>query len=95
MSEEGGRTSKGSPSLGIPAYDEEGADVGRFTQGLHQACERIYAFGYELHMDVADGGVPTSCLVSSVSLHNSQAAIPLVTVTQQRVTNCYDLTDSA
>lgn len=51
--------------------------------------------GYTLHMDVADGGVPISCLVSSASLHDSQAAIPLATMTQQRVTNCYDLMDSA
>ena len=33
--------------------------------------------GYKLHMDVADGGVPISCLVSSASLHDSQAAIPV------------------
>ena len=51
--------------------------------------------GYKLHMDVADGGVPISCLVSSASLHDSQAAIPLATMTDQRVDNCYDLMDSA
>lgn len=46
-------------------------------------------------MVVADGGVPISCLVSFASLHDSQAAIPLATMTQQRVTNCYNLMDSA
>ncbi len=51
--------------------------------------------GYKLHMDVANGGVPISCVVSSASLHDSQAAIPLATMTQQRVANCYDLMDSA
>lgn len=51
--------------------------------------------GYKLHMDVADGGVPISCLVTSASLHDSQAAIPLSTMTVQRVDHCYDLMDSA
>ena len=51
--------------------------------------------GYKLHMDVADGGVPISCLVTSASLHDSQAALPLANMTQQRVTYCYDLMDSA
>ena len=44
---------------------------------------------------MADGEVPISCLVSSASLHDSQATIPLATITQRRVTNCYDLMDSA
>lgn len=51
--------------------------------------------GYKLHMDVADGGIPISCIVSSASLHDSQAAIPLMTKTAQRVRNLYDLMDSA
>ena len=46
-------------------------------------------------MDVADGGIPISCLVSSASLHDSQAAIPLMTVTAQRVQHLYELMDSA
>jgi hypothetical protein len=51
--------------------------------------------GYKLHLDVADGDIPISCLMTSASLHDSQAAIPLATITAQRVTNCYDLMDSA
>ena len=51
--------------------------------------------GYKLHMDVADGGIPISCIVSSASLHDSQAAIPLATMTAARVRNLYDLMDSA
>ncbi|MDE2956526.1 MAG: transposase [Bacteroidota bacterium] len=38
---------------------------------------------------------PISCLVSSASLHDSQAAIPLMTMTARRVWNLYDLMDSA
>jgi hypothetical protein len=51
--------------------------------------------GYKLHIDVADGDIPVTGLLTSASLHDSQAAIPLAAMTAQRVTNCYDLMDSA
>lgn len=51
--------------------------------------------GYKLHFDVADGGIPVSCLLTSASMHDSQAAIPLAEMTHLRVTNCYDLMDAA
>ena len=51
--------------------------------------------GCKLHVDAADGVVPLSCILTSASLHDSQAAIPLATLTAARVTNLYDLMDSA
>ena len=51
--------------------------------------------GYKLHIDAADGKIPISCILTSASLHDSQAAIPLALTTAQRVTNLYDLSDSA
>src|SRR5580693_2288886 len=51
--------------------------------------------GYKLHLDVADGDIPISAIVTSASLHDSQAAIPLATMTASRVINLYDLMDSA
>lgn len=51
--------------------------------------------GYKLHVDVADGGIPISCVLTSASTHDSQVAIPLATMTAQRTTNLYDLMDSA
>ncbi len=51
--------------------------------------------GYKLHLDVADGQIPVSCLLTSASLHDSQVAIPLATMTAKRTTNLYDLMDSA
>jgi len=51
--------------------------------------------GYKLHLDVADGSIPISCLLTSASLHDSQAAIPLATMTAARLTSLYDLMDSA
>ncbi len=54
-----------------------------------------YWVGYKLHLDVADGGIPISCILTSASLHDSQVALPLATLTAQRVSNCYDLMDAA
>jgi len=51
--------------------------------------------GYKLHLDVADGHIPVTPLLTSASLHDSQAAIPLATITSERVTYLYDLMDSA
>jgi len=54
-----------------------------------------YWRGYKLHLDVADGQIPVSALLTSASVHDSQAAIPLMTLTSQRVEYLYDLMDSA
>jgi len=51
--------------------------------------------GYKLHIDAADGGIPVSCLLTSASLHDSQAAIPLAEITHGRVDSLYDMMDSA
>jgi hypothetical protein len=51
--------------------------------------------GYKLHLDVADGQIPISAVLTSASLHDSQVAMPLMKMTAQRVTNLYDLADSA
>jgi hypothetical protein len=51
--------------------------------------------GYKLHIDTADGDIPVACLLTSASLHDSQVAIPLAQITAQRLTNLYDLMDSA
>ena len=51
--------------------------------------------GYKLHLDVADGDVPVSALLSTASLHDSQAGIPLAQMSAGRVHSLYDLMDSA
>src|SRR5215467_3364891 len=51
--------------------------------------------GYKLHLDVADGDIPISAVLTSASLHDSQVAIPLATMSTQRVTYLYELMDSA
>lgn len=51
--------------------------------------------GFKLHLDVNDFGVPLSALLTSASVHDSQAAIPLMKLTSSKVTYCYDLMDAA
>ena len=55
----------------------------------------MYWTGYKLHLDTIDGGIPVSAIVTSASVHDSQVAIPLATLTAGRITNLYDLMDSA
>jgi transposase len=50
--------------------------------------------GYKLHIDTADGGIPISAILTSASVHDSQVAIPLATLTDQRVVSLYDLMDA-
>jgi hypothetical protein len=51
--------------------------------------------GYKLHLDVIDGDIPVSALLTSASVHDSQAAIPLAQQTAERVRSLYDLMDCA
>lgn len=69
---------------------ECGLGVKTSSQG-HQNYWR----GYKLHLDVADGQVPVSAILTSASVHDSQVAIPLMTMTAARVTHLYELMDSA
>jgi hypothetical protein len=54
-----------------------------------------YWRGYKLHLDVADGQIPITALLTGACVHDSQVAVPLMTATSQRVTYLYDLMDAA
>ena len=54
-----------------------------------------YWRGYKLHVDVADGQIPISALLTGANVHDSQVAIPLMTMSTERVTYLYELMDSA
>ena len=54
-----------------------------------------YWRGYKLHRDVADGQIPISALLTAAHVHDSQVAIPLMTLSTGRVTYLYELMDSA
>ena len=51
--------------------------------------------GYKLHLDTADCGVPISVLLTSASVHDSRAAVPLSLMSDDRVTSLYDVMDAA
>lgn len=101
-----GRPKKGSqalPSRRLPRQRRQ--QLGDMLAELPRHCSlgvksasdgnQRYWRGYKLHIDVADGQIPISCLLTAASLHDSQVAIPLATMTAQRVTSLYDLMDSA
>lgn len=71
----------------LPAY----CNIGR----KNSSSGHMYAWiGYKLHLAVDDNGVPLAAMISSASMNDTQAAIPLAIMTAQRVTNLYDLMDS-
>ena len=51
--------------------------------------------GSKNQIDVACGQIPVSCVLTSASVHDSQVAIPLMTMTSARVAYLYDLMDAA
>lgn len=51
--------------------------------------------GYKLHAAVDDNAIPIAAIVTSASLNDSEAAIPLAEICNRNVTNFYDLMDSA
>lgn len=57
--------------------------------------QQSYWRGYKLHLDIADGQIPISALITGANVHDSQVAIPLATMSSQRVTYCYELMDAA
>jgi hypothetical protein len=72
----------------LPALCDHGCK--RNAQGFTESW-----IGYKLHLDVADGDIPISAILTSASLHDSQGAIPLAQQTQELVDYCYDLMDAA
>ena len=54
-----------------------------------------YWKGYKLHLDVTDSGIPVSAIVTGANVHDSQVAIPLERMTDERITHLYSLMDSA
>jgi Transposase DDE domain/Transposase domain (DUF772) len=56
----------------------------------------IHWIGYKLHLDSVDGDIPVSAILTSASVHDSQVAIPLGTMTKEHILfSCYDLMDAA
>jgi hypothetical protein len=50
--------------------------------------------GYKLHCDTIDGDIPVAALLTSASMNDMLAAIPLMALSAQRVRSLYDLMDA-
>ena len=82
-----------------------GMDLVDMINELPKACDvgtkknskgyKVSWTGYKLHLDVADGGIPISVVLTSASTHDSQVAIPLAKMSSERIINLYDVMDSA
>lgn len=82
----------------------EGMSLAAMLQDLPRACDvgskrDAQGFtkswiGYKLHLDVSDGMIPIAAILTSASVHDSQVAIPLATLSAQRIVNLYDLMDA-
>lgn len=103
-----GRPKKGEVRVKVQSRIEKQADgmsLPEMLEDLPKACDdgtkknskgyKTSGTGYKLHIDAADGGIPISCLLTSASTHDSQVAIPLASMSNQRITHLYDLMDSA
>ena len=88
-----------------PLERQSGQTLSEMLAEIPTACDRgtkcnaqgykISWNGYKLHVDTADCGVPVAALLSSASMHDSRAAIPLSLISADRVTNLYDVMDAA
>ena len=88
-----------------PIKRQRGQTLAQMLEEIPTACDRGTKCnaqgyknswsGYKLHLDTADCGVPIAALLSSASMHDSLAAIPLSLISAERVTNLYDLMDAA
>jgi len=103
-----GRPRRGAPrpaAQETPLARQRKQTLAQMIEDLPTACDRgtkcnaqgykVSWNGYKLHLDTADCGVPVSALLSSASMHDSRAAIPLSLISAQRVTNLYDVMDAA
>jgi len=50
--------------------------------------------GYKLHLDVSDTGFPLTPVITGANVHDSQLAIPMEKMTEQKITFCYSLMDA-
>ena len=99
------RDEVGVPAKASPVQRQRQQTLAQMLQDIPTACERgtkcnaqgykVSWNGYKLHLDTADCGVPISALLSSASMHDSRAAIPLSLMSAERVTSLYDVMDAA
>ncbi len=100
-----GRDEVRPPAKESPIHRQRQQTLAQMMKDIPTMCDRgtkcnaqgykVSWNGYKLHLDTADCGVPIAAVLSSASMHDSLASIPLSLISAQRVTNLYDLMDAA
>ena len=67
-------------------------DIGSKKDSKGRATHWI---GHKLHLCALDGDIPAAAILTSASVHDSQAAIPIMQMTNERLTLLYNLMDAA
>jgi hypothetical protein len=93
------------PAKESPVHRQRQQALAQMIEDIPTVCDRgtkcnaqgykVSWNGFKLHIDTADCGVPIAAVLSSASMHDSRAAIPLSLISAARVTNLYDLMDAA
>jgi len=93
------------PAKESPIHRQRQQTLAQMLKDIPAACDRgtkcnaqgykVSWNGYKLHLDTADCGVPIAAVLSSASMHDSLASIPLSLISAQRVTHLYDRMDAA
>lgn len=99
------RGEKRAPAKESPLHRQRQQTLAQMMADIPTDCDRgtkcnaqgykVSWNGYKLHLDTADCGVPVSALLSSASMHDSRAAIPLSLISAARVTSLYEVMDAA
>ena len=95
------RNSKKEPTeLEKQVIEDAQASFDRLDKKCAWGCKKNsrgnieFTKGYKLHLDVSDTGFPLTALVTGANVHDSQLAIPMEKLTEEKVTFCYSLMDS-
>jgi IS5 family transposase len=102
-----GRPKKGEKRLPPPESTLEKQikqSAGESRKELDTACSygckknsqgNVYFWkGYKLHLDISDTGFPLNAVITGANVHDSQLAIPMEKMLEEKVHSCYSLMDA-
>ena len=88
-------------ALSLQCERDKAANLALLPKLCDWGCKRNskgkvqYWRGYKLHVAVADGDFPIAACLTSASVHDSKAAIPLMQLADEAALSLYDLEDAA
>jgi hypothetical protein len=102
-----GRPPKNTPKppqeptvLEQPVTEEATASVEKLNKNCVYGCKKNSrghiqtTKGYKLHLDVSDRGFPITAVVTRANVHDSQVAIPMEKLTEEKVLFFYSVMDN-